>query len=259
MEDRKRMLLKALKAAFPHNIPVIAGFTFLGIAYGVLMSTKGYGPLWSFLMSAIAFCGSMQFVAINLLVVSFDPVQAFFMALMVNARHLFYGLSLLKKYKGTGKLKFFLIYWLCDETFSITYSFDPPKDVEPKWFYFFISLINYAHWILCSVIGGLIGHLITFDTKGIDFSLTALFVVIFINGWKEAKNRVPGIIGMACSVVSIMIFGTGNFIIPAMIMLLIVLTLGRGKLEKTQFVNQIDEEARSINETGQMEPLTDCK
>lgn len=257
MKDRKRMLLRAFKAAFPHNIPVMAGFTFLGIAYGVLMSTKGYGPMWSFLMSAIAYCGSMQFVAINLLVVSFDPVQAFFMALMVNARHLFYGLSLLKKYKGVGKLKFFLIYWLCDETFSITYSFDPPKDVEPKWFYFFISLINYAHWVLCSVIGGLIGHLITFDTKGIDFSLTALFVVIFINGWKEAKNRVPGIIGMVCSVVSIMIFGTGNFIIPAMIMLLIVLILGRGKLEKNQSMDKVDGAVRDSDKATPMEPLTE--
>ena len=257
MKDRKRMLLRAFKAAFPHNIPVMAGFTFLGLAYGVLMSTKGYGPMWSFLMSAIAYCGSMQFVAINLLVVSFDPVQAFLMALMVNARHLFYGLSLLKKYKGVGKLKFFLIYWLCDETFSITYSFDPPKDVEPKWFYFFISLINYAHWVLCSVIGGLIGHLITFDTKGIDFSLTALFVVIFINGWKEAKNRVPGIIGMVCSVVSIMIFGTGNFIIPAMIMLLIVLTLGRGKLEKNQSMDKADEAVRDSDKAIPMEPLTE--
>lgn len=257
MKDRKRMLLRAFKAAFPHNIPVMAGFTFLGLAYGVLMSTKGYGPMWSFLMSAIAYCGSMQFVAINLLVVSFDPVQAFLMALMVNARHLFYGLSLLKKYKGVGKLKFFLIYWLCDETFSITYSFDPPKDVEPKWFYFFISLINYAHWVLCSVIGGLIGHLITFDTKGIDFSLTALFVVIFINGWKEAKNRVPGIIGMVCSVVSIMIFGTGNFIIPAMIMLLIVLTLGRGRLEKKQSMDKVDEAVRDSDKAIPVEPLTE--
>ena len=259
MEDKKKMLLKALKAAFPHNIPVMAGFTFLGIAYGVLMSTKGYGPLWSFLMSTIAYCGSMQFVAINLLVVSFDPVQAFFMALMVNARHLFYGLSLLKKYKGVGKLKFFLIYWLCDETFSITYSFDPPEDVEPKWFYFFISLINYAQWALCSLIGGLIGHLITFNTKGIDFSLTALFVVIFINGWKEAKNRVPGIIGMVCSVISIMMFGTSHFIIPAMIMLLIVLTLGRGKLEKGQSADKIDEKVKDMNKTKQIEPLTECK
>lgn len=232
MKNEKKILLRALKAALPHNIPVIAGFTFLGIAYGVLMSAKGYGPLWSFLMSAIAFCGSMQFVAVSLLVTSFDPIGAFCMAVMVNARHLFYGLSLLKKYKGAGKLKFFLIYWLCDETFSIAYSVEPPKDMEPRWFYFAISLINYVYWILCSVLGGMMGHWITFNTKGIDFSLTALFVVIFLNGWKESKNRVPGLIGIGCSVISIIFFGGNHFIIPAMMMLLGGLILGRRHLEK---------------------------
>ena len=223
--------LKALKAAFPHTIPVITGFLFLGIAYGVLMSANGYGAIWSFLMSLIGFCGSMQFVAIELLCVAFNPVQAFIMALMVNARHLFYGLSLLKKYSGKGKLKFFLIYWLCDETFSITCSTKPPEGVDEGWFYFFISLINYAVWGLSSLLGGLLGNFITFNTEGIDFALTALFVVIFLDGWKEKKNRIPALIGIMCSVVSIMIFGTEKFIIPAMCMLLALLTIGRGKLE----------------------------
>lgn len=231
MKDTTAMKLKALRSAFTHDIPVIAGFTFLGIAYGVVMSTKGYGALWSFLMSSIAFCGSMQFVAINLLVVSFDPIQAFLLALMVNARHLFYGLSLLKKYKGLGKIKFFLIYWLCDETFSITCSTEPPKGTEPKWFYFFVSLINYSYWAVCSLLGGLIGNLIPFNTKGIDFSLTALFVVIFLEGWKKRQNRVPAMLGIVCSLISISIFGTQHFIIPAMCLLVIVLTLGRHKLE----------------------------
>lgn len=235
MKNREKKLFKALKAAFPHNIPVIAGFTFLGMAYGVLMSANGYGPLWSFLMSAIAFCGSMQFVAASLLVTSFDPIGAFCMAVMVNARHLFYGLSLLKKYKGAGKLKFFLIYWLCDETFSINYSIEPPQEVEPRWFYFAISLINYVYWIVCSVLGGIIGHWINFNTKGIDFSLTALFIVIFLNGWKESQNKLPGIMGIMCSVISIMIFGASRFIIPSMIMLLVGLMLGRRQLEKNSF------------------------
>ncbi|MBE6023331.1 MAG: branched-chain amino acid ABC transporter permease [Cellulosilyticum sp.] len=223
--------VKALKAALPHTIPVITGFLCLGVAYGVLMSANGYGAIWSFLMSLIAFCGSMQFVAIGLLCVSFDPVHAFIMALMVNARHLFYGLSLLKKYSGKGKLKFFLIYWLCDETFSINCSTTPPEGVDEGWFYFFISLINYLVWAFSSLLGGLLGNFIMFNTEGIDFALTALFVVIFLDGWKEQKNRIPALIGVGCSIVSIMIFGTENFIIPAMCMLLVVLTIGRGKLE----------------------------
>lgn len=226
--------VKAFKAAFPHTIPVIAGFVFLGIAYGVLMSTNGYGAIWSLLMSMIAYCGSMQFVAIGLLCVAFDPVQAFIMALMVNARHLFYGLSMLKKYSGKGKLKFFLIYWLCDETFSINCSSTPPRGVDEGWFYFFVSLINYATWGISSFVGGLIGGLITFNTEGIDFALTALFVVIFLNGWKEKKNRVPALIGIGASLVSIVIFGTEKFIIPAMIILLLVLTVGRRKLDEEE-------------------------
>lgn len=234
MNNEMEMKFKALKSAFRYDLPVVIGFTFLGIAYGVVMSTKGYGALWSFLMSSIAFCGSMQFVAINLLVASFNPVQAFLLALMVNARHLFYGISLLKKYEGTGKLKFFLIYWLCDETFSITYSAQPPKGTEPRWFYFFVSFINYSHWVICSMLGGLIGNLITFNTKGIDFSLTALFVVIFLEGWKKKQNRIPAVVGAVCSVISIAFFGTQNFIIPAMFLLIAVLTLGRGHLEKNK-------------------------
>ncbi|MBP3887322.1 MAG: AzlC family ABC transporter permease [Cellulosilyticum sp.] len=223
--------IKALRAAVPHTVPVIVGFLFLGIAYGVLMSANGYSAIWSFLMSLIGFCGSMQFVAIGLLCVSFNPMQAFLMALMVNARHLFYGISMLSKYKGTGKLKVFLIYWLCDETFSINCSFTPPESVDKGWFYFCVSFINYAVWALSSLLGGLIGDLITFDTEGIDFALTALFVVIFLNGWKEKRNRMPAVIGMACSIVSILIFGPEKFIIPAMIMLLVVLSIGRNRLE----------------------------
>lgn len=223
--------IKALKAAFPHTIPVITGFVFLGMAYGVLMSANGYSAIWSLLMSLIAYCGSMQFVAIGLLTVAFDPVQAFIMAIMVNARHLFYGLSMLKQYRGMGKLKFFLIYWLCDETFSINCTTEPPKGVDRGWFYFFVSAINYGTWAVSSLLGGLIGNMITFNTKGIDFALTALFVVIFLNGWKEKRNRLPALIGMGCSVVSIFLFGTEGFIIPAMILVLVVLSIGRGKME----------------------------
>lgn len=226
--------LKTVKAAFPHTIPVLTGFAFTGIAYGILMSTKGYGPLWSTLMSAIAFCGSMQYVAVNLLVISFDPLQGFIMALMVNARHLFYGISMLKKYQGMGKIKFFLIYWLCDENFSLVYSVEPPRNIEKKWFYFYISLLNYSYWVISTLLGGLIGNLITFDTTGIDFALTALFVVIFLNGWKAKENRLPSVIGILCGVISLCLFGAQNFIIPAMILLLIVLSVGRKKLEKKE-------------------------
>ncbi len=136
---------RTIRTAFPFTIPVLTGFLVLGIAYGVLMDTKGYGPLWSGLISATAFCGSMQFVAITLLTTAFDPFQALLLSILVNARHLFYGLSLLEKYKGLGWRRFFCIYTLCDETFSVTSSIEPPKDINPGNFYLAVSMLNWAY------------------------------------------------------------------------------------------------------------------
>lgn len=229
-EHKKREIRKALSAAFPHTIPVLTGFLVLGFAYGVLMQTKGYGVLWAFLMSAIAFCGSMQFVAITLLTTVFNPVQAFFLSIMVNARHLFYGLSMLSKYKGLGKIRGFLIYTLCDETFSIACSVEPDHGVNRKYFYFCISFLNYSYWITGTVIGSLIGNLIKFNTEGLDFVLTALFIVLFLEQWKKKENRWSGIIGIVCTAIALFVVGQKNFVIPAMILILVVLTAGRKKL-----------------------------
>lgn len=224
---------KALKAAFPHTIPVFTGFTFLGIAYGILMNSKGYGFGWTFLMSLMVFAGSAQYVAITFLTSIFNPVNAFIMTLLVNARHLFYGISLLDKYKDTGKLKPYLIFGLCDETFSITCSAEPPEGVNPNWFYFFITLLDHSYWVLGSTLGGLLGSMVSFNTKGLDFVLTALFVVIFVGQWKSQKNRKPAVIGVVCSVICLAIFGQDNFIIPAMMAILAVLTIVRqGKEEQ---------------------------
>ncbi len=224
--------IKALKAAFPYTLPVLTGFAFLGIAYGILMQSKGYGAIWSLLMSLIAFGGSMQFVAITLLVTGFDPLQAFYLSLIVNARHLFYGISMLEKYKGFGKVKYFLIYTLCDETFSIVCNQEVPEGVEAKWFYFFISLLHYSYWALASFLGGCIGQVINIKTKGLDFALTALFVVIFVEGWKDKKNRVPAMIGVGVSAVCLLGFGQENFIIPAMVLILVQLTLLKKTITK---------------------------
>ncbi|PHV70089.1 branched-chain amino acid ABC transporter permease [Sporanaerobium hydrogeniformans] len=224
--------VKALKAAFPCTLPVLTGFGFLGIAYGILMQSKGYGAIWSLLMSLIAFGGSMQFVAVTLLATGFDPLQAFYLSLIVNARHLFYGISMLEKYRGLDKLKFFLIYTLCDETFSIVCNQKVPEGVEPKWFYFFVSLLDYSYWAIASFLGGCLGQLIDIKTKGLDFALTALFVVIFVEGWKDKKNRIPAVIGVVTSILCLVCFGEGNFIIPAMVLILVQLTLLRKSLTK---------------------------
>lgn len=221
---------KSFKAAFPHTIPIFIGFLFLGMAYGILMQTKGYGVLWSVLMSAIAFCGSMQFVAITLLTTAFNPLQAFLMSLMINARHLFYGISMLKPYKGLGKLRYFLIYTLCDETFCLSSSIESPKDVDRKYFYFSISFLNYLYWVTGTFLGGLLGNFITFNTAGLDFILTALFVVLFLENYKKKENRIYCILGIISSLISLFIFGSDNFVIPAMIIVLSLLSFRREKV-----------------------------
>lgn len=221
---------KAFSAAFPYTLPVLTGFAVLGAAYGILMQTKGYGPLWSALFSAVAFCGSMQFVAITLLTAAFDPFSAFFLSVLVNARHLFYGVSMLERYKGLGKLRAFLIYTLCDETFSIACSIDPPEGTDRKIFYFFVSLLNYFYWVAGTVLGGLLGSFIMFNTEGLDFVLTALFVVLLLEHLKKAENRIPALVGIGSTAVSLILFGRDNLVVPAMILILLTLAGGRKKL-----------------------------
>jgi len=185
--------------------------------------------LWALLMSAIAFCGSMQFVAIALLTVAFNPLQAFLLSLMVNARHLFYGISLLEKYKGLGKTRGFLIYTLCDETFSISSSVMPSDNVDRKFFYLSISLLDYLYWVIGTLLGGVLGSYITFNTNGLDFVLTALFVVLFLEQMKKKENQKYGLIGIVCTIVGLCVFGVENLVIPSMILILFVLLVGRKK------------------------------
>lgn len=224
--------IKALKAAFPLTLPVFAGFTFLGIAYGVLMNSRGYGLGWIVLMSFVVFAGSAQYVAVTLLTSVFNPIYALLLTLMVNARHLFYGISMLDRYKGTGRFKPYLIFGMCDETFSVICAAEPPEGVDRNWFMFFITMLDHGYWVLGSALGGLLGYMVSFNTKGLDFVLTALFVVIFLGQWKSQKNHKPAITGIICSVICLLVFGPGQFIIPSMIAILAVLTLFRKNLEE---------------------------
>ena len=227
---KQAKLSAAVRAAFPHTIPIMTGYLAVGLAYGVLMASKGYNFLWSGFVSAFAFCGSMQYVAITLLTSVFDPAQAFLLSLMVNARHLFFSLALLPKYRGAGRLKFFLIYTLSDENFSLSSSVEPPEDIDPPLFYFAMSFLTWLYWVVFSMVGGLAGSLLTFDTTGIDFALTALFVVLFIEQVVKKENRAPGAAGLVCAVAGLAVFGADNMVIPAMVLTLAVLLLGRRKL-----------------------------
>ena len=220
----------ALRAAFPATIPVLIGYLCIGMAYGLLMANAGYGVFWALLLSLLCYAGSMEFVAVSLLTAGFDPVQALLMALMINARHAFYGLSMLEKYRGTGWARPFLIFSLTDETFSLVSTLEPPDGVTRRDFYFWISLLDYLYWQMGSVLGALIGGLLPFDTTGLDFALTALFIVLFLEQWRKRENRPAALIGLGCTAVSLAVVGADRLVIPAMVLILAVLLGGRNKL-----------------------------
>lgn len=222
----------AFFAAFPNTIPILAGFLFLGIAYGIYMNQSGFKFYYPMFMSFIIFAGSVEFATVSWLLGSFDPVNIFFLTLMINARHLFYGLSMLEKYNIPGWKKLYLIYGMCDESFSINATVDVPKDIDKGLFMFFVTMLNQIYWVAGATIGGIFGSFIPFDTKGIEFVMTALFVVIFLENWLKEKDHSASVIGLFISFVCLMIFKGTNFIIPSMIIILGVLTLLRGRLQK---------------------------
>lgn len=229
---KRHQIWIAFRAAFPYTVPIFAGFTFLGIAYGIYMNSLGFSAVYPIMMSLTIFAGSMEFVAANLLLAAFNPINALFLTLMVNARHLFYGISMLDMYRGVGKKKVYLIYGLCDESFSINCTVDVPENIDKDWFMFFVTLLNHSYWVIGSTIGGIFGSIVTFNTEGLDFVMTALFVVIFIEQWMKEKNHHSALVGLGLSAVSLIIFGGNNFIIPAMFAILGLLTLRRKQLEE---------------------------
>ena len=196
-----------------------------------MMQSKGFSVWYPFFMSMFIFAGSMEFVTANLLLSAFSPIAAFFLALMVNARHLFYGLSMLDKYKNTGWKKFYLIFGMCDESFTVNCTVTPPDDVDRGWFMFFVNLLNQIYWVSAATAGALLGYVVQFDTTGIDFVMTALFVVMFLNQWEEAKDHRPALVGLICSAVCLLIFRSSNFIVPSMIFIIVCFTAER-KLSK---------------------------
>ena len=233
MEPTKRQTLRrAASCAFPYTLPILAGFLFLGITYGIYMNVSGFSFWYPMLMSLTIFAGSAEFVAADLLLSPFAPLQALLMTLMINARHLFYGLSMLDRFRGTGRKKLYLIFGMCDESFSINYTTDIPDDVDRGWFMFFVTLLNHFYWFFGATLGGIFGSLIHFNTEGLDFVMTAMFVVIFLEQWLKEKRHTSALIGIGLSVLCLLAFGADNFIIPSMFAMLGVLTLLRGTIEK---------------------------
>ncbi|MFI3208180.1 MAG: AzlC family ABC transporter permease [Eubacteriales bacterium] len=229
---------KAYRKAFPYTIPVLTGYLFIGIAFGVLFAEKGYNFIWAFLMSLMVFAGSAQYLALNFFVPGISFVQVVFLTFMINVRHVFYGVSLLEKYQGMGSKKWYMIFGLTDETYSLLCTTKTPDGVEEDKFLFAIATLNHFYWLLGSVLGGLVGTYIPFNSEGIDFAMTALFVVIFVEQWLDKKNRIPGVIGVVSGISCLLIFGASQFVLPAMLCIVTFLILGRKKLESEENVCQ---------------------
>ena len=216
------------KKAFIATIPVMAGYVVLGIGFGIVLRSRGFGLLWAFAMSAGIYAGSMQYVAIDLLSGGASLLTAALTTLAVNARHLFYSISMIDKYKNQKK-KNFLIFTLTDETYSLVCSDAPEKLGDASTYYFCVSLFDYLYWITGSVIGSILGSVLPISTEGIDFALTALFLTVFVEQWLSTKNHLAAIIGVAASVICLVIFGSDNFLIPAMILITFMLAIMRNK------------------------------
>lgn len=238
MHGKQRTVSKAFRCAFPYTVPILAGFMFLGLTYGIYMNVSGFSFWYPLIMSITIYGGSLEFVAVSMLLAPYAPLQVLLSTLLIQARHLFYGISMLDKLKGMGWKKPYLIFGMCDETFSINYTAEIPDGVDKGWFYFFVTLLNQLYWVGGSVLGGVLGNLMKFDTQGLDFVMTAMFTVIFIDQWLKEKRHISQWIGFVASVACLLIFGADNFLIPTMICILAALTAFRRPIEKYTEVNE---------------------
>lgn len=216
-----------IRSAFLDTIPVMTGYVFLGFGFGILLNESGYGVWWSLAMSLFIYAGSMQYVAVSLITGGVSLLTAALTTLMVNARHLFYGISMVDAYKGSGKKKPYLIFALTDETYSLVSQLQTPDGTDRHSYCFLVSLFDQIYWVVGSVLGSLAGSLIPLNYEGIDFVLTALFVTIFVEQWLSTKNHVPALVGVISTVLCLMLFGSDVFLIPSMILIALILTLLR--------------------------------
>lgn len=218
------MKKQAVRTAFLDTVPVMTGYLFLGFGFGILLNESGYGVLWSLAMSGFIYAGSMQYVAVSLMTGGASLLLTALTTLMVNARHLFYGISMVDAYKGAGRKKPYLIFALTDETYSLVSQNQVPEGISRHGYCFLVSLFDQIYWVAGSVLGSLVGSLIPLNYEGIDFVLTALFVTIFVEQWLSTKNHLPAIIGVVSTVVCLLIFGKDIFLIPSMVLIAVLLT-----------------------------------
>lgn len=225
-------MTETFKSAFKVSLPIMAGYGFLGLTYGIYMHELGFSFVYPLLLAITVYAGSAEFLVGNMLLGSFSPLQTFFMVLMVNARHLFYGLSMLDQYKGLGWKKFFLIFGMSDETFALNSSTTVPKGVDRGWFLLFTTWLDETYWVVGATLGGLVGPFLKFDLRGLEFVLTAMFTAIFVDNWLKERTHVSSVAGLVITGMCLVMFGADRFIIPSMAVILVFLSLMRHKLEE---------------------------
>ena len=235
--------LKAtFRYAFLKSLPVLCGYLFLGFAFGLLLQNAGYNFIWAFFISLFVYAGAMQFVLVGFFSSGVSLITAGLMTLLINSRHAFYGLSFLDKFKQMGKAYPYMIFSLTDETYSLLCSLDPPKKIDEKKAFFFIALFDHSYWIVGSTLGAAVGQMLTFNTTGINFAMTALFVTIFIEQWQTFKTHIPALTGLFSAILCLLIFGPDQFILPTMILSVAILILLRSKIQ-----NFLDDESAPID------------
>ncbi|HCT65095.1 MAG TPA: branched-chain amino acid ABC transporter permease [Lachnospiraceae bacterium] len=223
---------EALKYSFIKTIPVMCGYLFTGLAFGLLLQNIGYSFIWAFFISLFVYAGSMQYVLVTLLAGSFGLPTVVIMTLLINSRHAFYGLSFIERFKKMGRLYPYMVFSLTDETYSLLCATVAPQNNKEKWTYFFIALLDHFYWIMGSVAGAIIGNLITFDLTGIDFAMTALFMVIFVEQWIDAKSHIAAVTGVLSAIIFLILIGPDKFILPSLVVTVLILNLLRNILEE---------------------------
>ncbi len=252
--DSRSGSMKTVRDAFVRSLPVMAGYIVLGIGFGILLHAQGYGTLWAFSMSLFIYAGSMQYVGVSLIAGSVSILTCAMTTVMVNARHLFYSISMVDRYKDAGAKKPYLIFSLTDETYSLLCNWDIPEGDDPYTFSLLVSLFDQCYWITGSVIGAAIGGLLPFSTEGIEFSMTALFISTMVEQWLTSDNHVPALTGLISTLLCLMLFGADNFLIPSMLVITVVLTLARGRVEPAE---QMETAGAKENENSRTEQKTE--
>lgn len=231
MSKNVSRILWALKDALPHTIPILLGYVFMGVVFGILLQKAGYGALWAFVMAIVIYGGTTQFIAVGLMASGAGLWESFVLVSMINARQIFYSISMLERFKQMGKKSYYMIYSLTDETLALLNLKSPKPHIDKHWFDFFIALLNHSYWIIGCTLGAIVGSFADFEPKGLDFVMSAIFVVIFIEQWRNKTMRTPALIGILVSLLCLYIFKAEHFLLPALVGICVVLTLRRKSLE----------------------------